>query len=33
MNHVTFPLSYADISKSANFDISRNADIDSKLIH
>ena len=37
MNHVTHPLSSADISifhrKSANFAISRNADIDCILIH
>ena len=37
MNHVTHPLSSADISifqqKSANFATSRNADIDYTLIH
>ena len=37
MNHVTHPLSSADISifqrKSANFAISRNTDIDCILIH
>ena len=37
MNHVTYPLSSADISifhqKSANFPISRNTEIDCVLIH
>ena len=37
MNHVTYPLSFADISifhrKSADFAISRNTDIDCILIH